>query len=80
MFNQYLIVDEPPLLFHGGLRKMIPLVREAVASVIPVQSLREYLSSSVDADECESSGSQWRPKAAPLCDWGDRFGVDGKPG
>ena len=24
-FNQYLIVDEEPLLFHPGLRKMFPL-------------------------------------------------------
>ena len=32
-FNQYLIVDDAPLLFHTGLRKMFPFVREAVASV-----------------------------------------------
>ena len=31
-FNQYLIVDEEPLLFHTGPRKMFPLVREAVAA------------------------------------------------
>jgi hypothetical protein len=30
-FNQYLIVDEAPLLFHTGLRRLFPLVREAVA-------------------------------------------------
>ena len=36
-FNQYLIVDDAPLLFDTGLRKMFPLVREAVASVIPVE-------------------------------------------
>ena len=35
-FNQYLIVDDAPLLFHTGPRKMFPLVREAVASVLPV--------------------------------------------
>jgi ferredoxin len=33
-FNQYLIVDDKPLLFHTGLRKMFPLVREAVASIL----------------------------------------------
>ena len=37
-FNQYLIVDDEPLLFHTGLRKMFPLVREAVASVMPVET------------------------------------------
>ncbi len=33
-FNQFLIVDDEPLLFHTGLRKMFPLVREAVAHVL----------------------------------------------
>ena len=32
-FNQYLIMDDEPLLFHTGPRKMFPLVREAVTSV-----------------------------------------------
>ena len=31
-FNQYLLVDEQPLLFHTGPRRMFPLVREAIAS------------------------------------------------
>ena len=35
-FNQYVIVDDEPLLFHAGLRKMFPLVREAVATILPV--------------------------------------------
>ena len=26
-FNQYLIVDEAPLLYHTGPRKMFPLIR-----------------------------------------------------
>jgi hypothetical protein len=34
-FNQYLVVDDEPLLFHTGLRRMFPLVREAVEAVIP---------------------------------------------
>ena len=33
-FNQILIVDEEPLLFHTGQRRMFPLVREAVAHVL----------------------------------------------
>ena len=33
-FNQYLIVDDAPLLYHTGPRKMFPLVRDAIASVI----------------------------------------------
>ena len=35
-FNQYLIVDDEPLIFHTGPRKMFPVVHEAVASVLPV--------------------------------------------
>ncbi len=68
-FNQYLIVDEAPLLFHTGLRKMFALVREAVASVIPVQRLRYIGLSHVEADECGSI-NQWlaeAPQAVPLC-------------
>ena len=34
-FNQYLIADDEPLLFHTGLRRLFPLVREAVASILP---------------------------------------------
>jgi hypothetical protein len=29
-FNQLLIVDDAPLLFHTGPRRMFPLVREAL--------------------------------------------------
>jgi len=39
-FNQYLIADEEPLLFHAGLRRMFPLIREAVATILPVERLR----------------------------------------
>jgi flavorubredoxin len=68
-FNQYLIVDEDPVLFHTGPRKMFPLVREAVASVLPVDRLRYITLSHVEADECGSL-NDWlavAPHAAPLC-------------
>ena len=68
-FNQYLVVDDEPLLFHTGLRKMFPLVREAVASVIPVEKLRYISFSHVEADECGSL-NEWlaiAPHAVPLC-------------
>ena len=35
-FNQFLVLGGEPLLFHTGLRKMFPLVREAVGRVMPV--------------------------------------------
>jgi len=68
-FNQYLIRDNEPLLFHTGPRRMFPLVREAVASVIPVASIRYIAFSHVEADECGSL-NEWlaaAPQSAPLC-------------
>src|SRR5438128_2426956 len=68
-FNQYLIVDQSPLLFHTGLRRIFPLVREAVASVIPPESLRYIAFSHFEADECGSL-NDWlalAPNAEPLC-------------
>jgi flavorubredoxin len=68
-FNQYLIVDDEPLLFHTGPRRMFPLVREAVASVLPVESLRYIALSHVEADECGSL-NEWlasAPQSLPLC-------------
>lgn len=68
-FNQFLIVDDEPLLFHTGLRKLFPLVREAVESVIPAASLRHIAFSHFEADECGAL-NEWlavAPSAAPLC-------------
>lgn len=68
-FNQYLIIDDEPLIFHTGPRKMFPLVREAVASVMPVEKLRYVAFSHVEADECGSL-NEWlaaAPQSVPLC-------------
>jgi flavorubredoxin len=68
-FNQYLVVDDEPLIFHTGPRKMFPLVREAVASVLPVERLRYIAFSHVEADECGSL-NEWlavAPHSAPVC-------------
>ena len=68
-FNQYLIQDDEPLLFHTGPRKMFPLVREAVASVLPVEQLRYVGLSHVEADECGSL-NEWlaaAPQSVPVC-------------
>ena len=68
-FNQYLIRDDEPLLFHTGPRKMFSLVREAVASVLPIETLRYIAFSHVEADECGSL-NEWlaaAPQSVPLC-------------
>jgi flavorubredoxin len=51
-FNQFLVAAEEPLLFHAGHRGMFPLIAEAVASVLPVESLRWISFGHVEADEC----------------------------
>jgi flavorubredoxin len=68
-FNQYLIVDDEPLLFHTGPRRMFQLVREAVANVLPVAAIRYVGFSHVESDECGSL-NEWlaaAPQAVPLC-------------
>ena len=68
-FNQYLIVDDEPLLFHTGMRQLFPLVREAVESLIPVDSLRYLAFSHFEADECGSLNSwlEAAPNSVPVC-------------
>lgn len=68
-FNQYLIIDDAPLLFHTGPRKLFPLVREAVESIIPVNKLRYIGFSHYEADECGSL-NDWlaaAPHSVPVC-------------
>ena len=68
-FNQYLLEDDEPLLFHTGPRRMFPLVREAVNHVLPAERLRWIAFSHYEADECGSL-NDWlaiAPAAQPLC-------------
>ena len=51
-FNQFLIDDEEPLLFHTGPRGMFPLVSEAVSRVTPLDGLRWITFGHLEADEC----------------------------
>jgi flavorubredoxin len=51
-FNQYLIDDDQPLLFHTGLRHMFPHVAEAIASVTPLERVRWVTFGHIEADEC----------------------------
>ena len=38
-FNSFLVIDDEPLLFHAGQRRMFPLFSAAVASLMPVEQL-----------------------------------------
>jgi flavorubredoxin len=68
-YNQYLILDDEPLLFHTGPRRLFPLVREAVAAVLPLTRLRHISFSHYEADECGALNEflAAAPAAAPLC-------------
>ena len=68
-FNQYLVLDDEPLLFHTGPRRLFPVVREALATVMPVERLRHVGFSHTEADECGSL-NDWLAAARmalPLC-------------
>jgi len=68
-FNQYLVMDDDPLLFHTGPRQMFPLVREAVSKVLPIETLRYIAFSHVESDECGALNDLLAaaPAAVPVC-------------
>lgn len=68
-FNQYLVVDDEPLLFHTGPRRMFPLVREAISHVLPVEQLRYLGVSHFEADESGALNEflAVAPRAVPVC-------------
>ncbi len=68
-FNQYLIVDEAPLLFHTGLRQLFPEVRDAIVRVMPIERLRYLAFSHFEADECGALNQflAIAPAAEPVC-------------
>ncbi|HSR55196.1 MAG TPA: MBL fold metallo-hydrolase, partial [Alphaproteobacteria bacterium] len=68
-FNQYLIVDDEPVLYHTGLRNMFAVTRDAVSTVLPVAKLRYVAFSHVEADECGALNDflAAAPQAVPLC-------------
>ena len=67
-FNQYLVTGDEPLLFHTGMRSMFPLVADAVASVIPVATLRWISFGHFEADECGAMNDflAAAPRAVPV--------------
>jgi flavorubredoxin len=62
-FNQFLVKAEQPLLFHTGMRGIFPLVSQAVARIVPLDSLRWIGFGHVEADECGAM-NKWL-EAAP---------------
>lgn len=68
-FNHFLVRDEEPLLFHAGLRRAFPALRDAVARVIDPGSIRHVGFSHFESDECGALNEWLRiaPRAEPVC-------------
>jgi flavorubredoxin len=68
-FNQFLVVDDEPLLFHTGLKSLFGPIREAVATLLAPGKIRWIGFSHFEADECGSL-MEWQalaPDATALC-------------
>ena len=68
-FNQFLVRDREPLLYHTGMKAIFPAVREAVAKVIDPATLRWIAFSHFESDECGALNEflSIAPGAQPLC-------------
>ena len=68
-FNQFLIKDDEPLLFHTGMKGLFPVVRDKVATIVDPSKIRWIGFSHFEADECGSLNEwlQIAPEAQPLC-------------
>lgn len=68
-FNQFLVRDEEPLLFHTGPRAMFAAVRDAVATVLDPATIRWIGFSHFEADECGSlpEWQQLAPQSTAVC-------------
>jgi flavorubredoxin len=68
-FNQYLLDDDEPLLFHTGGRGFFSSVRAAIEKVMPIERLRWVSFSHVESDECGALNQflAAAPHAQALC-------------
>ena len=68
-FNQYLVLDDEPMLFHTGLRQLFPVVSEAIRALMPLEKLRYLAFSHFEADECGALNAflAVAPQAMPVC-------------
>lgn len=67
-FNQFLVRDDEPLLYHAAQNALFDEVRDAVASLIDVTTLRWIGFSHFESDECGAL-NRWlelAPQATPL--------------
>ena len=68
-FNQFLVRDEQPLLFHTGMKGLFPVVRDSVATLLAPATIRWIGFSHFEADECGAL-TAWQtlaPAATAVC-------------
>lgn len=68
-FNQFVVRDEEPLLFHTGLRSLFPEIHEAVSTLLDPARIRWIGFSHLEADEC-STLREWQtlaPDSMAVC-------------
>lgn len=53
-FNHFLVVDDEPLLYHTGMRRMFPEVLDAAKRILDPSTLRWIGFSHFEVDECGS--------------------------
>jgi flavorubredoxin len=69
-FNQFLIVDDAPLLFHTGPKKAFPLVKMAVDHVLGSAEKLRYVGFSHFEDDESGALNEWlavAPQATGVC-------------
>jgi flavorubredoxin len=68
-FNQYLLLDDDPLLFHTGPVGISSQVMATINRAVPLNRLRYVAFSHFEADECGALNHllQQAPQAVPLC-------------
>lgn len=68
-FNHFVVNDDEPLLYHTGMKRMFPLVQEAVARIVEPARIRWIGFSHFEVDECGSLNEwlQVAPSAQAVC-------------
>ena len=68
-FNQFLVKDDEPLLYHTGTRAMFPLLLETVREILEPSSIRWIGFSHFEADECGALNNWFEvaPSAEAVC-------------
>jgi flavorubredoxin len=68
-FNQFVVKDDEPLLYHTGTRAMFPLLIETVGRIVEPSRIRWIGFSHFEADECGAL-NEWfeaAPSAEAVC-------------